>query len=153
MLRCSIKTHGLHGLFSLKVNLSFQISCTRCKFTVVVVCPYGNVCKTHVPQPRAGKQEMHYPVEKPFFTFAGLTILKEIIYCGNFNKERSRFIYRTMHNNFTAPCKFTVSWVPESVRFCLDTSVRQIIDKFQHHKAFHLSHQDKPSKVYNNTDY
>jgi hypothetical protein len=91
-------------------------------------------------------------VEKPFFTCTGLTNMK-IISCGNFNKEHSRIFYRTMYNNFTLTCKFTVSWVSESVRFFLEMSVRQIIDKFQHHKAFHLSVQDKPSEVYNNIAY
>ena len=106
-----------------------------------------------MPQPRPGKLEKHYPVKKPFFIYAGLTNVKDIISCGNFNKEHSRFIYRTIHNSFTVTCKFTVSCIPESVRYFLEMSVRQIIDNFQHHKAFHLSVQDKRSEVYNNTAY
>lgn len=125
----------------------------RCKYNDVVVCPYGNVCKTHVPQTRTAKHEMHYPEKKPFFTCAGLTNVKEITSCGNMNKEHSRFIHPTMHNNFTVTCMFTISWVSESVCFFLEMSVSQVTDKYQHHKAFHLSVENKLSEVYSNTAY
>ena len=141
----------------------------RCKFTDVVVFPYGKVCKTHVPKTAHWETRNTLPGGEAIFHMCGadeyifiyylyniyIIYLYIIIYisCENFNKEHSRFFYRTMYNNFTVTCKFTVSWVSESVCFFLEMSVRQIIDKFQNHKAFHLSVQDKPSEVYNNTAY